>query len=53
VLPAAPRTFLAQVVNICVHIAKDRSHPAGRSVTGLAHVIGVGADGRWRLESIT
>jgi type IV secretion system protein VirB11 len=53
VLPAAPRTFLAQVINVCVHIAIDRSHPAGRKVTGLAHVIGVGADGRWRLESIT
>ena len=52
VIPRAPRPFLAQVVNVCVHLTKDPSHPAGRRVSGLDRVRGVAADGSWQLEPI-
>jgi type IV secretion system protein TrbB len=52
VIPTAPRPFLAQVINLCVHLTKDPSHPAGRRVTGLDCVRGVAADGSWQLDPI-
>ena len=52
VIPTAPRAFLAQVVNLCVHLAKDPSHPAGRRVSGLDRVCGVAANGSWQLDPI-
>jgi type IV secretion system protein VirB11 len=52
VIPTAPRRFLAQVIQICVHITKDPTHPAGRRISGLDRVLGVNADGSWRLEGV-
>jgi len=49
VVPAAPRALVAQTINVCVHIRRDPLHPAGRSLTGIDEVLGVGDDGRWRL----
>lgn len=52
VIPSAPKPFLAQVVNVCVHLTKDPLHPAGRRVSGLDRVLGVAADGSWQLEPV-
>jgi hypothetical protein len=48
----APRLLVAQTVNVCVHIRRDKKHPAGRSITGLDRVMGVDATGRWMLEPL-
>lgn len=52
VVPVAPRVLVAQTINVCVHLRRDPLHPAGRSVTGLDEVVGVGEGGRWELSSI-
>jgi type IV secretion system protein VirB11 len=52
VVPAAPRSLVAQTIDVCVHIQRDPSHPAGRSLTGIQRVIGVATDGRWLLEPL-
>jgi type IV secretion system protein VirB11 len=52
VVPAAPRALIAQTVQVCVHICRDKSHPAGRRLSGLDRVCGLGTDGSWRLERI-
>ena len=52
VVPVAPRTLVAQTINVCVHLRRDPAHPAGRSLTGLDEVIGLGEGGRWDLASI-
>ncbi len=49
----APRSLVAQTINVCVHIRRDRSHPAGRSISGIDRVMGLSTEGRWLLESIT
>ena len=51
-IPAAPRPFVADVINLCVHLTKDPKHPAGRRVSGLDRVKGVNADGSWDLEPV-
>jgi hypothetical protein len=38
----APR-LLAQTVNVCVHIRRDKGHPTGRSLSGLDRVLGIRA----------
>lgn len=43
VVPVAPRLLIAQAVHVCVHIRRDPSHPAGRSLSGIDR------EGRWRL----
>jgi type IV secretion system protein VirB11 len=48
----APRPLVAQTIQVCAHIARDRSGPAGRRLSGLDRVCGVGPDGRWKLEPI-
>ena len=48
----APRTLVAQTVQICAHIQRDKSHPAGRRLSGLDRVCGVHSDGTWKLERI-
>jgi len=48
----APRALVAQTINLCVHIQRDKSHPAGRSISGIDRVVGVAANGSWLLESI-
>jgi type IV secretion system protein VirB11 len=52
VVPSAPRALVAQTINVCVHLRRDPSHPAGRSLTGIDEVVGVGEGGRWDLVSI-
>jgi len=48
----APRGLVAQTVNLCVHIQRDKAHPAGRSLSGIDRVLGLQADGTWRLEAV-
>jgi type IV secretion system protein VirB11 len=52
IVPVAPRVLVAQTINLCVHLRRDPLHPAGRSLTGLDEVVGVGEGGRWELSSI-
>ena len=47
-----PRLFLAQTINLCIHIALDRRHPAGRRLSGVDRVKGLNADQSWRLEPV-
>jgi len=53
VIPSAPRLFVAQTINVCIHITLDRRHPAGRRLSGVDRVLGVTPDGRWELEPVT
>ena len=52
VLPAAPRQFVAEAINVLVHIRRDPDHPAGRVVSAIDRVDGLGADGSWRLSPL-
>lgn len=51
-IPAAPRRFIAETINVCIHIALDRRHPAGRRLTGIDRVNGLSSDGRWDLKAV-
>ena len=42
----APRALVAQTIQVCVHIQRDRTHPAGRRVSGLDRVLPLGAERR-------
>jgi P-type conjugative transfer ATPase TrbB len=53
VVPVAPRVLVAQSVHICIHISRDPSHPAGRSTTGLASVLGVDRAGSWQVMPLS
>jgi P-type conjugative transfer ATPase TrbB len=48
----APRALVAQTIQVCVHIQRDKTHPAGRRVSGLDRVGPLGPDGQWTLERI-
>jgi type IV secretion system protein VirB11 len=48
----APRALVAQTVNVCVHLRRDKSHPAGRSISGIDRVVGLASDGAWALEPV-
>ena len=48
----APRALVAQTIQICVHIQRDKTHPAGRRVSGVDRVHSLGPDGGWTLERI-
>jgi type IV secretion system protein VirB11 len=48
----APRALVAQTVHLCVHIRRDKSHPAGRSISGMDRVLGLSSAGAWALEPI-
>jgi P-type conjugative transfer ATPase TrbB len=48
----APRALVAQTIQLCVHIQRDKTHPAGRRVSGLDRVRPLSADGQWTLERI-
>jgi hypothetical protein len=52
VVPAAPRLFVAQTINVCVHLRRDLKHPAGRSLSGIDRVVGLSDDGRWSLAPL-
>lgn len=45
------RTVIAETINVCIHITRDRGHPAGRRITGLDSVIGARGD-QWLLEPL-
>ncbi len=53
VIPIPPRLFVAQTINVCIHLTLDRKHPAGRRLTGVDRVRGVTGDGRWDLEPVS
>jgi type IV secretion system protein VirB11 len=48
----APRALIAQTIQVCVHIQRDKSHPAGRRLSGIDRVRGLNPDGSWKLERI-
>jgi type IV secretion system protein VirB11 len=48
----APRELVAQTVQVCAHIRRDTTHPAGRRLSGLDRVCGRSPDGSWKLERI-
>jgi type IV secretion system protein TrbB len=50
VIPKAPRVFVAETIDLCIHVARDLQQPGGRRLSGMDRVRGVGADGRWALE---
>lgn len=52
VVPRAPRALVAQTINLCVHLRRDTTHPAGRSLTGMDRVVGVDGKAKWRLEPV-
>ncbi len=52
VVHPAPRALVAQTIQICAHIGRDKSHPAGRRLSGLDRVRALTADGRWILEPL-
>ena len=49
IMPHAPRYLIAEAVNVCVHIKRDLSSPAGRVITGIMEVFG-DKDGQWVLQ---
>jgi type IV secretion system protein VirB11 len=53
VVHPAPRALVAQTVGVCVHISRDPSATAGRRLSGLDRVCGLGPDGSFRLETLT
>jgi type IV secretion system protein VirB11 len=48
----APRALVAQTIGVCVHITRDATCKAGRRVSGMDRVVGIGSDGRWLLEPL-
>ncbi len=48
----APRDFVAEAVDLIVHLSRDPSHPAGRRLSGLVQVEGLTASGNWDLVDI-
>jgi P-type conjugative transfer ATPase TrbB len=48
----APRPLVAQTIQLCVHIKRDKSHPGGRRVSGIDRVHPLGPGGDWTLERI-
>lgn len=53
VVAQAPRETVAATINICVHMRRDRSHPAGRVVTSIVRVRGYDrSTRRWIVEEM-
>ncbi len=52
VVHPAPRALVAQSIQLCVHIQRDKAHPAGRRVSGIDRVGPLSASGDWTLERI-
>ena len=48
----APRALVAQTIQVCVHICRDKTHPAGRRLSGIDRVCALNPDGSWKLERI-
>lgn len=52
VVPAAPRSFVGQAINLVVHLVRDGSHPAGRRVSGLVRVSEWSPAGKWVVSPV-
>jgi type IV secretion system protein TrbB len=52
VVARAPRQLIAEAVDYCIHITRDKNHPAGRRVTGIVEVCGLDERGQWNLHHI-
>jgi len=52
VLPSAPRRFVADAVNLVLHLERDGRHPAGRRLVAADLVEGLGTDGNWLLSPL-
>jgi Flp pilus assembly CpaF family ATPase len=52
VVHPAPRRFVAEAINVVVHLERDGRHPAGRRVSTVALVEGVAPDGSWQLSPL-
>ncbi|MGD0679507.1 MAG: P-type conjugative transfer ATPase TrbB [Polyangiaceae bacterium] len=48
----APRALIAQTIQVCVHMQRDRTQPSGRRISGVDRVRGLNFDGSWKLERI-
>jgi P-type conjugative transfer ATPase TrbB len=46
------RSIIADTINVCVHLQRDPSHPAGRRLSGIDRVRGLRTDGGWYLDPI-
>ena len=49
----APRDFVAEAIDLIVHISRDHTSPASRKVTGMVDVVGLTTTGEWNLKDIT
>ncbi len=47
----APKGFVAQTIDLCVHIARDKNSPSGRRLTGISEVCGY-QEGQWQLKPV-
>lgn len=52
VVHPAPRALVAQTIGVCVHMRRDRNHPAGRSISGMDRVCGLTPQGDWHMEPL-
>ncbi len=48
----APRDFVAEAIDLIVHLSRDPSHPAGRRLSGIVEVKGLAPSGDWHLVDI-
>ncbi len=47
-----PRDFVAEAIDLIVHLTKDPKHAGGRRVSGIAEVNGLTANGQWDLADL-
>ena len=52
VAPVAPRELVAETIQVCVHIRRDRSHRAGRSISSIDRVVGYSPSEGFRVEPL-
>ncbi|MCP4336054.1 MAG: P-type conjugative transfer ATPase TrbB [Gammaproteobacteria bacterium] len=48
----APRDFVADAIDLIVHLSRDPRHPAGRRLSGIVEVRGLGPSGEWDLNDV-
>lgn len=47
----APKAFVAQTIDLCVHIKRDKNSPAGRCLSGISEVTGY-KNGEWLISPV-
>lgn len=52
IIPTAPRYLIADAVDVCVHIIRNKKAAAGRSITGITEVNGLNESGGWNLNEM-